>query len=160
MWNPGFDFEDSQPARLFGYSRKLCLWSVKYRGTPENPGLVVGLVRGGSCVGIAYRINDHHQGEVFDYLYERELANHVYQPVAKYLYLKDHTMVTALTFVSRSDHKQYATAMPEYQIVSIVRKACGPMGSNEEYILNMVKHLDLFGVCNSQLHRVAEYLQK
>ncbi|MYB35542.1 MAG: gamma-glutamylcyclotransferase, partial [Gammaproteobacteria bacterium] len=49
MWKPGFRYLDCGPARLYGFSRRLCLWSIHYRGTPERPGLVVGLIPGGSC---------------------------------------------------------------------------------------------------------------
>ena len=55
-WDPGFPFEEARPALLRGYHRAFCLYSTHYRGTPERPGLVLGLDRGGACRGIAYRI--------------------------------------------------------------------------------------------------------
>ena len=56
MWDPGFPYEEARPAVLKGYHRALCLYSTRYRGTPEKPGLVLGLDRGGACRGIGYRV--------------------------------------------------------------------------------------------------------
>jgi hypothetical protein len=56
MWRPGFRYEEARRARLTGYSRRFCIYSVHHRGTPERLGLVLGLDRGGVCEGVAYRI--------------------------------------------------------------------------------------------------------
>ena len=56
MWRPGFAYEEAQHARLTGYRRCFCIYSVYHRGTPERPGMVLGLDRGGACEGIAYRV--------------------------------------------------------------------------------------------------------
>src|SRR5256885_846210 len=60
MWDPGFPFEEARPALLRGYRRSFCLYSHRYRGTPEKPGLVLGLDTGGMCRGIAYRVAGRH----------------------------------------------------------------------------------------------------
>ena len=81
MWRPGFDYVERLPVRLHGYHRAFCVWSHRYRGTPERPGLVLGLDRGGSCLGIAYRIAPEKQDTVLAYLHEREMITGVYIPV-------------------------------------------------------------------------------
>ena len=72
MWRPGFDFVEQVPARLIGEHRALCVYSFDHRGTPEKPGLVLGLDRGGACRGIAFRVAAQHRAATIDYLRERE----------------------------------------------------------------------------------------
>ncbi len=158
MWNPGFAYEESRPARIFGFHRRLCLWSKIYRGTPEKPGLVLGLAAGGSCNGMAFRLSDENRNPQLDYLYEREMVTDAYQPVVKPVYLEDNRMVTALTFISRTKHPQFAPEMPLEQTVQVVKQAIGPNGTNIDYIINTVAHLDSMGIRDSDLHRIADTL--
>ncbi len=68
MWNPGFAYAEARPARLMGYHRAFCIYSVHYRGTQKRPGLVLGLDRGGTCDGIAYRLAPEIAAETLAYL--------------------------------------------------------------------------------------------
>lgn len=159
MWNPGFDYLESRLARLYGFSRRLCLWSIHYRGTPEQPGLVVGLVPGGSCYGMAFKIDQSHLPETLDYLHDREMLNRAYRPVVKDVYLDNGGKAPALAFASRLDHSQFAALTSEQQMISIIRTAEGPMGSNVEYIANTVSRLKEMGIYDSQLYRIAGHLE-
>ena len=80
IWKPEFEFEAREPARIHGYHRRLCLRSVTYRGTRECPGIVAGLDRGGSCLGMAYRIGAARVRNVFSQLWEREMFLGSYRP--------------------------------------------------------------------------------
>src|SRR5258708_18064929 len=79
IWRPGFDFLERVPARLIGEHRALCVYSFVHRGTPEKPGLVLGLDRGGACRGIAFRIAEKNRGATIAYLREREQVTSVYR---------------------------------------------------------------------------------
>ena len=79
MWNPGFDFAEARRARLTGYHRAFCIYSIHYRGTQRRPGLVLGLDRGGVCDGIAFRIAPEQRQQVLAYLRRRELIYAVYR---------------------------------------------------------------------------------
>lgn len=78
MWNPGFEFMERAEALVYGYRRSLCVRSFVHRGTRDNPGLVLGLDRGGACRGMAFRISPEKWDEVIDYLRARELVTKVY----------------------------------------------------------------------------------
>ena len=57
MWSPGFGYKQKALGRAHGYHRALCILSTRYRGTQRKPGLVMGLCRGGSCWGMAFRVD-------------------------------------------------------------------------------------------------------
>src|SRR5687767_8101396 len=79
IWRPGFDFIERAPARLIGAHRALCVLSHVHRGTPERPGLVLGLDRGGACRGVAFRVAGAHRAETIAYLRSREQVTMVYR---------------------------------------------------------------------------------
>jgi cation transport protein ChaC len=56
IWNPAFHYADLQPALIRAWHRQFCLATPIGHGTPEHPGLVLGLDRGGSCQGVAFRL--------------------------------------------------------------------------------------------------------
>ena len=89
MWRPGFEFIEQVPARLIGEHRALCVYSFDHRGTPEKPGLVLGLDRGGACRGIAFRVAGQHRDDTVDYLRGREQTTNVYREVMRSVWLEN-----------------------------------------------------------------------
>ena len=110
MWRPGFEYVERRPARLVGAHRALCVYSFVHRGTPEKPGLVLGLDRGGACRGIAFRVAGHLREATIDYLRSREQTTHVYREVTRSVWLDNEARerVAALTYVVDRSHVQYA----------------------------------------------------
>lgn len=158
MWNPGFDYVEAQPAVLYGYHRRLCLWSVRYRGTETQPGLVLGLDRGGSCRGYAYLVDKPHTSAVVDYLCDREMFSGAYEPRLCPLQLDNHRRVSALAFVSKPNHPHFVPRLALEDTVSVVSNASGDRGCNRSYVLNTVTHLTELNIRGTELHRIADHL--
>jgi glutathione-specific gamma-glutamylcyclotransferase len=159
MWNPGFAFEEALKARLSGYHRALCVRSRHYRGTPERTGLVMGLDRGGSCVGVAFRVAASRETEVSDYLRDREMISAVYHERQLPLRLHDGRAVRALAYVVDTSHEQFAGHLSVEEAARLVSGAAGIAGTNEEYIHNTIRHLREIGIRDHWLEGVGRLIE-
>ncbi len=160
MWRPGFAFVEAAPARLAGAHRALCIYSHVHRGTPERPGLVLGLDRGGTCLGTAFRITEESGDSVLAYLRERELVTSVYREVRRPVRLAGRAeTVTAVAFLADRRHAQYAGRLPADEQLAIVRAAAGVSGANRDYVLSTVDHLRGVGIRDPALERLADRLR-
>jgi cation transport protein ChaC len=155
MWNPGFAFEERQQARLHGYRRSLCISSNVYRGTEEKPGLVLGLERGGSCLGVALRVRGADHGPVMAYRRERELVTKVYKERVVAIALADGTRGSAVTYVADPAHEQYIGGLGVAEAATIVAAASGRSGPNTDYVFNTVQHLQDMGIRDTLLESIA-----
>lgn len=158
MWRPDFPFVERRRARLRGYHRALCILSHVHRGTPERPGLVLGLDRGGSCQGVAFRVAPDEWDPVIRYLRAREQATSVYLERLLPVVLEDGRRVRAIAYVVDRDHPQYAGRMPEDDVIRIVRQGIGRSGRNPDYVRSTHEHLVEMGVEDPILARLAEAL--
>lgn len=158
MWRPGFAHVETRKARLSGYRRMLCLRSHIHRGTPERPGLVLGLEPGGSCLGMAFRVPGDLTGEVLAYLRDRELVTRAYHEKRLPVRLDDGEMVNALTYVVDRGHCQYAGNIGVDEIVRTISGAVGESGRNEDYVLNTIRHLHALGIRDRRLESIAARL--
>ncbi len=154
MWRPGFAHMQTQRARLHGFRRSLCVTSSIYRGTPERPGLVLGLDRGGSCVGLAFQVRQELREEVLAYLRERELVTNVYLERVVPVRLANGETVPAVAYVADRAHVQYAGALDPEMAARMVSGAAGTAGPNEEYVLNTLSHLKDLGIRDHWLEEV------
>jgi glutathione-specific gamma-glutamylcyclotransferase len=145
MWNPGFPFAERHPALAHGVHRRLCVWSTRYRGTPENPGLVMGLMLGGSCRGMAFRVLERDSPATRDYLTQREQVTKVYHEVFRPVRLNDGRTVSALCYVVDQQHLQFAGRLPLEQQLTRVRGSAGSMGPNRDYVCNTALALRTIG---------------
>lgn len=158
MWNPGFPHGEARLAHLHGHHRALCVWSWVHRGTRERPGLVLGLDRGGSCLGVAHRVAAPDRDATIDYLYARELVTHVYVPVVRRIRIEGSGAVPALTFVVDRIHDQYAGRLTPEEAARTVRHARGRSGANPEYFFNTMAHLEALGIHCPRLTAIARAL--
>lgn len=160
MWRPDFAFAEVCPARLFGYRRALCIYSIVGRGTPETPGLVLGLDRGGSCLGRAFRVAAADWPAVKVKLHEREMVTGVYVPTFLTAVLDDGRRVAAYTFVARRDHVQYTGRLAEARMVELIRQGVGSRGTSLDYLAQTVAQLDALGITAGPLHRILRKVEE
>jgi glutathione-specific gamma-glutamylcyclotransferase len=153
MWNPGFRFLEATPALLRGYHRNFCIWSARYRGTPERPGLVLGLDRGGACRGIAFRIAHAEVDEVLATLWVREMSRLTYRPRVLPVAAPEHT-VRALAFVADPAHPSYAGRLSEAEVAARIVHCRGARGPNIDYLANTLDHLHKLGLQDLRLRRI------
>lgn len=157
MWRPDFDFIERVPGRLIGEHRALCVYSFVHRGTPEQPGLVLGLDRGGACRGIAFRVAENRRAATIAYLREREQVTSVYREVMRSVWLDGDARqrVSALTYVVDRGHVQYAGRLSFNEQLHHVLQGHGQSGANRDYVLSTVKAIEAEGFRDAQLHRLA-----
>jgi len=157
MWRPGFEFTEQVPARLIGEHRALCVYSFDHRGTPEKPGLVLGLDRGGACRGVAFRVAASLRDHTVDYLRSREQTTSVYHEVMRSVWLENEARqrVSALAYVVDRGHVQYAGRLSLTEQLRYVRQGYGRSGNNRDYVLSTVKSIEKQGFRDEQLHQLA-----
>ncbi len=140
IWNPGFRHTTARDAQLKGYHRRLCVESKVYRGTPEAPGLVLGLDQGGCCHGRVFHIApDDLDSELLE-VWEREMFDESYLPA----WVHPETPagpVEALTFVVNRDTDLYIPERSLAEMTDVVTQAAGERGTCEEYLRNTVEAL-------------------
>ena len=153
MWDPGFPHTQAVRGRIFGYHRRFCILSHHYRGTPECPGLVLGLDRGGSCRGMAFEVAPEHARATLAYLWRREMVSEVYRPTVVSVHLPD-GVVSACTFVADPKHEQYRHCHTLEETAALIRQGYGSRGANSEYLRYTVQHLDELGVGDTPLHQL------
>jgi cation transport protein ChaC len=154
MWNPGFRHCAAEPALLRGWHRSFCVYSHRYRGTPEKPGLVLGLDRGGSCRGMAFRIAKEDVGEAMEYLWEREMRGGVYEMRELSVELRDGRQIRSRAFVVKHDHPHYAGGLSTDETARLILQGIGGRGRCREYLENTVRQLELLGLVDGPLHRL------
>ena len=164
MWNPGFAHVQASLARIHGYHRALCVWSWVHRGSKANIAGqvlrqgVLGLDRGGSCVGVAHRVPAAERDAATAYLYARELVTHVYTPVVRRVRVQGVGVVAALTFVVDRRHTQYAGTLAPGDAARIIHGARGRSGPNPEYFANTLAHMETLGIRCPRLRAIQRAL--
>ncbi len=156
MWNPGFATPETVAARLQGWHRAFCIYSEHYRGTPEKPGLILGLLPGGSCRGLAHRLPMKGYDAVRRYLRVREIDNDgVYEEEVRSIRLADGRAVDALVYLADREHRQFAGKLPMTKALRLIRQGNGATGSNLEYVRNTLAHLSALGLRDRALEELA-----
>lgn len=153
IWNPVLDFDARVVATVHGYHRSFCLWSRINRGTPERPGLVLGLDRGGRCPGIAYRIPARLAEDELRLLWRREMLLGSYAP--RWVHTtRAGKPFRALAFVVNRHLSGYAGRLPPERIVEILSRGHGKLGNGIDYLRQTVGGLTAAGIRDPRLARL------
>lgn len=156
MWSPGFRASEKSAALARGYHRAMCILSHRYRGTPDKPGLVMGLCRGGSCWGMAFRVPAARVPRVLRTLWKREMLNKVYVPTLVPVAVGPRRRIRALAFVADTSHRQFVRELDLHGRARLVAQGIGQRGRCVDYIRNTLEHMLALGVNDPHLARVLE----
>ncbi len=159
LWDPGFRPAETRPALLRGWHRCFCVSSVIYRGTPEAPGLSLGLDRGGSCRGAALRIAEAERDAVLAYLAEREMPEEIYSARRVRLATDDGT-VSGYALVVNRDHPLYVAGLDLDQAATRIATSAGARGPNTDYLAQTVAHLESLGIHDGALRRLLDRVRE
>ena len=157
MWNPAFSYAERRSGTLRGWHRRFCLWMRLGRGTPEQPGLMLALDRGGTTRGVAFRLAQGEERAELLLVWRREMFTGAYH--ARWVTLTtDEGPVHAIALVVNREHDQYAAGLDEDEVVKHIATAHGPLGSSAEYLFETLAHLEGLGLHDRCLERVRQSL--
>ena len=156
MWSPGFRPAERKTGLVRGYHRAMCILSHRYRGTPRKPGLVMGLCRGGSCWGIAFRVPAARVRRVMRALWKREMLNNVYVPTLLQVTVGPKQRIRALAFVADATHRQFVRELDLHGRARLVAQGIGERGRCVDYIRNTLEHMLELGVNDPHLARILD----
>jgi glutathione-specific gamma-glutamylcyclotransferase len=156
MWSPGFRASRKSVALARGYHRAMCILSHRYRGTPDKPGLVMGLCRGGSCWGMAFRVPAGRVRRVLALLWKREMLNKVYKPTLIPVVVAPGRRIRALAFVADVTHRQFVGELSLRGRARLIAQGIGERGRCMDYIRNTLEHMLALGLDDPRLSRLLD----
>ena len=159
IYNPIIEHSQRAIATIFGYHRRLCLWTKIGRGSPNYPGLVLSLDRGGSCKGVAFRLKPQNAIDELDLLWRREMLTMAYKP--RLLSIRTEIgLKHGLAFVANSACPAYAHPLPFEKIAEIVANATGFNGPCHDYLCDTVRGMQACGIHDHQLEKLYTTVQQ
>ena len=158
IWKPACDVVELKTGVVRGWHRAFCLgWNTRFRGSDENPGLMLALDRGGACKGVAYRVPPSCVKENLEKLLRREMS---YWPSAfppRWVSVETSTgPMRAITFAIDRKSGRYVTGLTNPQIAQVLAAAVGARGSMAEYLYATVQHLEQLGIHDRHLWELQE----
>ena len=145
IWNPAFRFVERRTARIYGFHRQFCLWSRAGRGSPERPGLMLSLESGGSCTGVAYRLDRREAAAELDVIWRREMFTMSYRPVWT-MARTPKGREPVIAFSANREHERYVPGLEDEVIARYLATGAGPMGRCCDYLFDTVAHLRQLGI--------------
>ncbi len=159
IWNPTIKIKETRLGHLRGYHRRFCMKTVLGRGTPEKPGLMLALDHGGSCHGIAYRIDRAIAEEELKLIWDREMISNAY--VARVLPMKSADgPIQAITFTINRRAEQYVGKLDHDHVANLIAQSQGPLGGCAEYLFQTLTKMTELDIRDSHLQHLAELVRK
>jgi len=153
MWNPAMHFAERRGGRVLGWHRKYCLWLEAGRGSPENPGLMLGLDRGGGAAGVLFRMPAEQARAELLLPFRRELFTYSYEARWVVVATADGP-VRAVTFVVNRNGPRYVHRLDLERVAHHIATASGSLGSCLEYLHRTLESLDALGLNDRMLREV------
>lgn len=159
IWNPCFDYVERRSVVALGWHRRFCLWTHLGRGTPDFPGLVLGLEPGGRCTGVAFKLSPEQIDTELDVIWRREMVTAAYRPVWAQLDTEE-GRIQGIAFAMNRKHLRYAGRLNDEQIADTIARAAGSLGPCCDYLFNTSQHLDELGLGDPGLRRLCREVRK
>lgn len=161
IWRPEFSFVEHRRGVIHGWHRAFCLEITRWRGTPQQPGLMMALEKGGSCTGVAFRLPEGEHREHIRNLVGREITAQVDLGMVRWVVVRtDSGPVRALVFWAGPKGDGIALKHPLEQVARVLARACGHGGSCASYLYNTVVKLEEFGFHDKSLWRLQELVAR
>jgi cation transport protein ChaC len=157
IWNPECEAVEHRRAVAHGWHRAFCLELTRWRGTPEQKGLMLGLERGGSCHGVAFRLADIDHAAKLGRLLRREISFAAEMSGTRWIPVDtERGRLRALVFWAGATGLDFLVKLPLPEVARILARACGHLGSGAGYLYHTVAHLETFGIRDRNLWRLQE----
>lgn len=155
IWNPALRISERRVAEIHGWHRSFCLSMPVGRGTPGQPGLVLGLDRGGVCKGVAYRIDERDITSELPILWKREMLVGGYNPVwADLIGDGGEKFGAAVIFTIDRGHDNYAGGISQQEKVRRLAMAEGSWGSSADYLFRTIGGLREHGIRDAEIEHL------
>lgn len=157
IWKPDFDADQHRRASAYGWHRSFCLKMHRWRGSPQQLGLMMALERGGRCDGVIYRVRAQDRLDQIRRMVAREIRFHENLGMVRWVTVHTATgRQRALVFWAGPKGPRILSGLPLEEVAHVLARACGHVGSCAEYLFNTVQHLQEFGIRDRNLWRLQE----
>jgi len=158
IWKPTFEPVEQRRATALGWHRSFCMELKSWRGTPEQPGLMMALDRGGRCDGVVFRLPDETRHEELGKMVHREILFKENLAMMRWIHVRTEAgKVRALVFWAGPKHGNgISLKLPLEKVAHVLARACGYAGSCAEYLYNTVSHLEALGIRDRNLWRLQQ----
>ncbi len=154
LWNPTFEYEEQRSAKIYGFHRKFCMKTKLGRGSFKNPGLMLGLDKGGSCKGLIYKLKKINQIKEIDLLFKREMITGAYIPKLLKTKMNNGKIVTSLTFTVDQKNENYVPNLSIFETAKLISKAHGFLGTCEEYLDYTISSLNELNIVDKKMNDI------
>ncbi|HUR43430.1 MAG TPA: gamma-glutamylcyclotransferase [Aestuariivirga sp.] len=165
IWKPAFTPVRSERAVALGWHRSFCLRVARFRGTPEEPGLMMQIDRGGACEGVIQEIDEAGEVDTLRALWRREMTVKPPSNFPRWIEVEANgRRRRAIAFTANPDSPIYAGRLSPPAVAERLATACGHWGSCAEYLHQTITALEREGIHDPYLWdlqgRVAELIER
>ncbi len=159
LWNPVGEVRGGERAVATGWHRSFCFTVKRFRGTVEEPGLMMALDRGGQCKGMVFEIAEP-LADNLDALLRREMTILPAVNVPRWLHVRTAEGPSrALGFVVNPASPRYVR-LEKADIAATLARAAGHWGSGAQYLFETIRHLDACGIRDRNLWQLQELVAR